>query len=59
MLVSVIQQNDSVIQIHLFPGGAVVKNPPGKAGNARDSVRSLSWEDPLEEEMATCFSVLA
>ena len=22
-------------------------------------VRSLSWEDPLEEEMATCSSILA
>ena len=59
MLVSGIQQNDSIIQIHLFPGGPVVKNPPANAGNARDLVRSLSWEDPLEEEMVTCFSMLA
>ena len=22
-------------------------------------VQSLDWEDPLEEEMATCFSILA
>ena len=34
----------------LFPGGLVVKNPPSDAG---DTVRSLGWEDPLEEEMGT------
>ena len=33
-----------------FPGGAVVKNLPANAGDAR--VRSLDQEDPLEEEMA-------
>ena len=38
----------------------VVKNPPAKAGDRRDpGVRSLGWEDPLEEEMATHSSVLA
>ena len=37
-------------------GGSVVKNPPVGAG---DVVRSLGWEDPLEEEMATHFSLLA
>ena len=32
----------------------VVKNPPAKAGDIRDpGVRSLGWEDPLEERMAT------
>ena len=31
-----------------FPGGAVVKNLPVNAGDARDTVRSLEWEDPLE-----------
>ena len=34
----------------------MVKNPPAKAG---DAVRSLGWEDPLEEETATHSSVLA
>ena len=34
----------------------MVKNPPA---NARDAVRSLGREDPLEEGMATHSSVLA
>ena len=29
----------------------VVKNLPASARDVRDLVRSLSWEDPLEEEM--------
>ena len=37
-------------------GGSVVKNPPVGAG---DVVHSLGWEEPLEEEMATHFSLLA
>ena len=36
-----------------FPGGLVIKNLPG---NAKES---LSWEDPLEEEMAAHSSILA
>ena len=39
-----------------FPRGSVVKNPPASAG---DVVRSLVWEDPLEEEMAPYSSILA
>ena len=39
-----------------FPGGSVVKNPPTKL---ETQVRSLSWEDPLEKEMATHSSILA
>ena len=35
-----------------FPGGLVVKSPPASAGDAGNSVWSLGWEDPLEEEMA-------
>ena len=31
----------------------MVKNPPANAGNTRNVVRSLSWDDPLEKEMAT------
>ena len=42
-----------------FPGGSVVKNLPASVGDAGDSVRSLGWEDPLEEEMATHPSTLA
>ena len=31
----------------------LMKNPPGNAGDVRDTVWSLGWEDPLEEGMAT------
>ena len=37
----------------------VVKNPPANAGDVRDAVPSLGWEDPLEKEMAPHSSVLA
>ena len=37
----------------------VVKNPPANAGDEEMQVRSLGWEDPLEEGMATCSSILA
>ena len=42
-----------------FPGGSVVKNSPGNAGDVRDAVQSLGWEDPLEWEKATHSSILA
>ena len=35
----------------------MVKNPPAIVGDS--SVQSLGWEDPLEMEMATHFSILA
>ena len=41
-----------------FPGSSVVKNPPANAGDGRDAVWSLGWEDPLEEGMATHSSIL-
>ena len=34
------------------------KNPPASAGDP-DSIPGLSWEDPLEEEMATHSRILA
>ena len=37
----------------------VVKFLPANAGDTRDKVRSLGWEDPLEEEMATHSNILA
>ena len=37
----------------------MVKDLPGNAGDARDAVRSLGWEDPLEEGMEICSSILA
>ena len=39
-----------------FPGGSVIKNPPAVQ---ETWVCSLDWEDPLEKEMATHFSILA
>ena len=35
----------------------VVKNPPANAGGVTQ-VRSLGWEDPLEEDTATHSSIL-
>ena len=38
----------------------MVKNSLADAGDKRDGeVQSLGWEDPLEKEMATHFSILA
>ena len=36
----------------------VVKNLPANAGDIRDTVRSLGWEEPLEEGMAIHSSIL-
>ena len=35
----------------------MVKNLTANAGDARDWVQSLGWEDPLEKEMATHSSI--
>ena len=49
----------------LFTDGAsqmaqMVKNPSASAGDRQETrVRSLGWEDPLEQEMATHSSILA
>ena len=37
----------------------MVENPPANTGDKEIWVRSLGWEDPLEEGMATHSSVLA
>ena len=37
----------------------VVKNLPANAGDIRNVVLILGWEDPLEEGMATHSSILA
>ena len=37
----------------------VVKNPPANAGDIGDTIRSLGWEVPLEESIATHSSTLA
>ena len=36
----------------------MVKNPSASAGDIRDVVHSLGWEDPLEEGIATHSSIL-
>ena len=41
------------------PGGTEVKNLPAMQETQEMQVRSLVQEDPLEEEMATHFSILA
>ena len=35
-----------------------IKNPPVNTGDAGTWIRSLGWEDPLEEGMATHSSIL-
>ena len=37
----------------------VVKNPPARAGDVREEVPSLGWEDPLEKGVTTHSSILA
>ena len=37
----------------------VVKNLPANAGDVKDGVQSLGWEDPLEKGMASYSSILA
>ena len=39
--------------------GSVIKNLPVKQKMQEIQVRSLDWEDPLEEEIATHASILA
>ena len=43
----------------LFPGGSSVKNPPAMQEPQEMRVRSLGWENPLEEGMATHSSIIA
>ena len=42
-----------------FPGGSAVKNPPAMQEMQETQGQSLGPKDPLEEEMATHFSILA
>ena len=42
-----------------FPSGSAVKNPPAIQEMQEVWVRSLIWEDPLEQGMATHSRVLA
>ena len=38
--------------LKVFPGGSVVKNLPAVQEPLDVQVRSLGWEDPLEERIA-------
>ena len=42
-----------------FSDGSVVKSPPAVPEPQEMEVRYLGWKDPLEEEKATHFSILA
>ena len=42
-----------------FLGGSAVKNLPAMQEMQETQVQSPSWEDPLEEERATHYSILA
>ena len=42
-----------------FPGASAVKNLPAVQEPQKMWVRSLGWEDPLEEGMTTYSSILA
>ena len=42
----------------LLQAALVIKNPPVNAGDVRDRIQSLDWEDPLEKGMATRSSIL-
>ena len=42
-----------------IPGDSVVKNLPAVEETQESWVRSLDWEEPLEEEIATHSSILA
>ena len=46
----------SVFKKRAFLVAQIVENPPAMQ---ETQVRSLGWEDPLEEEMATHSSILA
>ena len=48
-----------ILQTGNFPGGSAVKNPPAMQEPQEMRVRSLGWEDSLEEGMATQSSILA
>ena len=52
-------QKHTLLLAQGFPGGLAIKNPPAMQETQETRVRSLGWEDSLEEGMATHSSVLA
>ena len=53
------EKSHLVRQERAFPGGAKVKNSPAVQETYEAWVRSLGWEDALEEGMGTHSSILA
>ena len=49
----------NIPQIWASQVALVVKNPSANAGDVREGIQSLGWEDPLEEETAIHSSILA
>ena len=41
-----------------LPGWCSGKQPTYNTGDKRNVIQSLSWEDPLEEEMSTLSNIL-
>ena len=58
LLVFIFKVNKSK-QTILFLNGPAVKNLPAMQELQEMQVQYLGWEDPLEEEMATHFRILA
>ena len=52
------KKDEGIVCPH-FPGGSAVKNLPAMQETQETWVRSLGWEIPLEEGMATLSSILA
>ena len=48
-----------ILQVVRLPSGSVGKKSTCNSEDAREAVQSLGWKDPLEEEMATHFSIFA
>ena len=69
VLASAIQQHKSAIGIYMFPSSPLlelaslvaqqIKKPSATQETQETRVRSLGWDDPLEEGMATHSSILA
>ena len=51
-------QKHTLLLAQGFPSGLAIKNPPAMQETQEMQVRSLGGEDPLEEEMVICSSIL-
>ena len=52
-------QKHTLLLAQGFPSGLAIKNPPAMQETQETRVRSLGWEDSLEEGMATHSSIHA